>query len=163
MSQLTVVPLTVKEANSLIAKWHRHHKPVRGHRFSLGVIDKHGVIHGACVVGRPVGRQAGDSRKLLEITRLVTNGKYNVCSMLYSAAARVGKQMGFVKIQTYILEEELGTSLKASGWKFETLTRGGSWDRNGEGRSREDNHPLQRKKRWARVLNPDYGKVESWV
>ena len=163
MSQLTVVPLTVKEANSLVAKWHRHHKPVRGHRFSLGVIDKHGIIHGACIVGRPVGRQSGDSRKLLEITRLVTNGKYNVCSMLYSAAARVGKQMGFVKIQTYILEEELGTSLKASGWKFETLTRGGSWDRKGEGRQRDDDHPLQIKKRWARVLNPDFGKVEPWI
>ena len=163
MSQLTVVPLTVKEANSLVAKWHSHQKPVRGHRFSLGVIDKHGVIHGACIVGRPVGRQSGDSRKLLEITRLVTNGKYNVCSMLYSAAARVGKQMGFVKIQTYILEEELGTSLKASGWKFETLTRGGSWDRKGEGRQRDDDHPLQIKKRWARVLNPDFGKGEPWV
>ena len=110
-----------------------------------------------------MGRQSGDSRKLLEITRLVTNGKYNVCSMLYSAAARVGKQMGFVKIQTYILEEELGTSLKASGWKFETLTRGGSWDRKGEGRQRDDDHPLQIKKRWARVLNPDFGKVEPWV
>ena len=83
--------------------------------------------------------------------------------MLYSAAARVGKQMGFVKIQTYILEEELGTSLKASGWKFETLTRGGSWDRKGEGRHRDDGHPLQIKKRWARVLNPDFGKVEPWV
>ena len=163
MSQLTVVPLTVKEANSLVAKWHRHHKPVRGHRFSLGVIDKHGVIHGACIVGRPVGRQSGDSRKLLEITRLVTNGKYNVCSMLYIASARVCKQMCFLKILTYILEEELGTSLMSSVWKFETLTRRGSWDGKGEGRQRDDDHPLQIKKRWARVLNPDFGKVEPWV
>ena len=161
MSQLTVVPLTLREANSLVENWHRHHKSVRGHRFSLGVIDKHGIIHGACIVGRPVARQAGDPRKVLEVTRLVTNGRYNVCSMLYSASARVGRQMGFVRIQTYILEEELGTSLKASGWYCEGLTGGGTWNR--ENREREDKHPLQIKKRWVKILNPDFGKVEPWA
>jgi hypothetical protein len=69
--------------------------------------------------------------------------------------------MGFVRIQTYILEEELGTSLKASGWCCEGLTGGGTWNR--ENREREDKHPLQIKKRWVKILNPDFGVVEPWV
>ena len=36
------------------ALWHRHHKPVVGHRFSIGV--ENGEIRGACIVGRPVAR-----------------------------------------------------------------------------------------------------------
>ena len=38
--------------------------------------------------------------------------------MLYSAAARAGKAMGYLCIQTYIYESENGASLKASGWRF---------------------------------------------
>ena len=31
----------------------RHHQPSQGHRFSLGVMDPSGVLHGAAIVGRP--------------------------------------------------------------------------------------------------------------
>lgn len=34
MARLRLVPLTLKEANELVAKLHRHHRPVVGHRFS---------------------------------------------------------------------------------------------------------------------------------
>lgn len=38
--------------------------------------------------------------------------------MLYGAVARAGKALGYQSIQTYIFEDEDGTSLKASGWKY---------------------------------------------
>ena len=50
----------------------------------------------------------------------------NVCSFLYSRAARIAKEMGYAKIITYILESEPGTSLKAAGWVLEADGVGGS-------------------------------------
>lgn len=39
---LTIVPLTFKDANAFVAKHHRHHKPVPGCKFVLGVADASG-------------------------------------------------------------------------------------------------------------------------
>lgn len=150
---LYVVPIELNEANEAIAAWHRHHKPCVGHRFSLGVIDDAGVLHGAAVVGRPVARLAGDPSQVLEVTRLVSNGTKNVCSMLYSAAARAGRELGFLRIQTYILaDEETGTSLKASGWTNEGIAGGGQW-KHTDGKERRTDQPIGKKVRWAKELN----------
>jgi len=151
--KLFVVPIELAEANAAIAAWHRHHQPCVGHRFSLGVVDEAGELHGAAVVGRPVARLAGDPAKVLEVTRLVTDGTKNVCSMLYSAAARAGKELGFERIQTYILaDEETGVSLKASGWISEGLAGGGQW-KHTDGKARRTDQPIGKKVRWARTLN----------
>ena len=117
------------------------------------MIDENGILHGACIIGRPVARLAGEPRKVLEVTRLVTDGTYNACSMLYSAAARAGKELGFERIQTYILaEEETGTSLKASGWVCEGEAGGGQW-KHTDGKERRTDQPTGKKTRWAKVLN----------
>lgn len=149
---LKVVPLTLKELNAYVEEHHRHHKRVQGHRFSLGV-EQDGVLVGACSVGRPVARGC-DPKLTAEVTRLVTDGTKNACSILYAASARACAAMGFDKIQTYILEEEPGTSLKASGWVMEATTRGGDWN-NGPGRegTRRTDQPMGRKTRWARYLS----------
>ena len=152
--KLFVVPIELSEANATVDAWHRHHHPCQGHRFSIGVVDENGVLHGACIIGRPVARLAGEPRKVLEVTRLVTDGTYNACSMLYSAAARAGKELGFERIQTYILaEEETGTSLKASGWICEGEAGGGQW-KHTDGKERRTDQPTGKKMRWAKVLNP---------
>src|SRR5947207_4179625 len=97
---LRIVPLTIKQANAFIAEHHRHHKPVVGHRFSIAAVDlESNAIVGIAVVGRPVARMCNPD-KVAEVTRLATNGAKNVCSFLYSAAARAAKEMGFDKIQT---------------------------------------------------------------
>jgi hypothetical protein len=153
--KMKVIPIELVEANATVSAWHRHHQPCQGHRFSLGVIDENGILHGAIIVGRPVARLAGDPRKVLEVTRLVTDGTYNACSMLYSAAARVGKEMGFERIQTYILaEEETGVSLKASGWICEGLAGGGQW-KHTDGKQRRTDQPIGMKTRWAKYLNKE--------
>lgn len=150
--RLIIVPLELKEANRVIAAWHRHHKPVQGHRFSIGVATDAGRLVGAATIGRPVARNAGSPKKVLEVTRLVTDGTYNACSMLYSAAARVGKNLGYERIQTYILESELGTSLKASGWQDEGPAGGGQW-KHTDGKPRRTDQPIVKKRRWAMTLN----------
>lgn len=149
--RLQVLPLELSEANSLVAQWHRHHQPCQGHRFSLGVVDGDGVIHGAVIVGRPVARLAGSPRDVLEVVRLVTDGTPNACSILYAAAARAGLAMGYRRIQTYILDEEPGTSLKASGWVSEGEAGGGQW-KHTDGKERRTDQPIGLKERWSRPL-----------
>ena len=126
---MIIVPITLKSANEFVILHHRHHKPAQGHKWSIGLIENNEIV-GVAIVGRPVAR-GSDNGLTAEVTRLCTNGIKNGCSMLYGAAARVAKEMGYVKIQTYILDSELGISLKATGWKMETVTAGGQWKYTG--------------------------------
>ena len=142
-----VCPIHLKQANEFVAKYHRHHKTVVGYKFAVGAkIDDELV--GVAICGRPVARKSDDGLTL-EVTRLCTTGEPNACSMLYSACARVAKEMGYKKIITFILEKETGISLKASNWKFDGFSRGNTW--NMPSRPRIDKHPLGLKKRF--VLN----------
>lgn len=155
---LIIRPLELREANILISKWHRHHKPVIGHRFSIGVYDTtRKVFVGAAVVGRPVARKI-NYKEVVEVTRLVTDGTKNACSILYAATARAAKEMGYIKIQTYILENELGTSLIASGWKLENAICGGGdgWHSR-EGRRHDQ--PICKKQKWIKELNINNEKI----
>jgi hypothetical protein len=143
-----VVPLTLKQLNSLVSHYHRHHKRVVGHRFSIGVENGTGELVGAASVGRPVSRGC-DPYRVAEVTRLVTDGTKNACSILYAAAARACAAMGFTRIQTYILEDELGTSLKAAGWRFDGMTAGGHHKRS-DGSPRRSDQPECPKQRWVK-------------
>lgn len=148
---LRVVPLTLKEANELVSNMHRHHKPVVGHRFSIGIEDEQEQLRGAAICGRPVARVV-EQYRVLEVTRLVTDGVHNGCSILYAAAARAAKAMGFTKIQTYILASEPGTSLLAAGWVAETTTAGGDWNHSNR-KGRRTDQPMGAKTRYAKILN----------
>lgn len=159
-SRLFVVPLELSEANRMVAAHHRHHKPAQGHRFSIGVVDADGRLCGAAIIGRPVARLAGSPRDVLEVVRLVTDGTDNACSAMYAAAARAGAAMGYRRIQTYILDTEPGTSLKASGWVCEGEAGGGQW-KHTDGRPRCTDQPTGAKQRWARTLGERPG-IESW-
>lgn len=138
---MTIVPIFQREAFEFITKVHRHHvKPV-GSIFQLG-LSNNGLndnLIGCAVVGRPVARRIQDGLTC-EVTRMCTDGSKNACSKLYSACARIAKEMGYKKIVTYILESETGVSLRASGWKFVRSTPGKSW--SVPSRERVDKHPL---------------------
>ena len=149
---LKIVPLELRELNELVNKWHRHHKRVQGHRFSIGVLDtKTNEIVGGCSVGRPVARKV-NSKEVLEVTRLVTNGHKNACSILYAAAARVGRELGYKKIQTYILQSETGISLIAAGWELENDSVGGGQWVHTDGKPRRTDQPTEKKQRWSKKL-----------
>lgn len=149
--KLKIIPLELRDANAYVAEHHRHHKPVVGHRFSIGCVDEDGNLHGAAIIGRPVARLV-DYREVLEVTRCVTNGTKNACSCLYGAAARVGKELGYKSIQTYILESETGTSLKASGWVGVGACGGGQWIHT-KGKPRRTDQPTERKYKYIKGLN----------
>lgn len=138
--RLQIIPLDLAEANALVERWHRHHRPVVGHRFSIGVANEGGAIVGAAIVGRPVGRRVDDGWTV-EILRCVTDGTPNACSALYAAAWRAARAMGYRKAITYVLSTETGDSVKAAGWKCVGSTPGRSW--NVPTRPRVDKHPLQ--------------------
>lgn len=144
--RLTVVPMTLRDANAFVAEHHRHHKPARGCRFCLGIVDGAGQLRGVAIIGRPMARMI-DQKTTCEVVRLATDGCPNACSALYGAARRVAREMGFQRCITYILASEPGTSLRAAGWVREVETDGGSWSRPSRGRT--DQHPLEPKVRWV--------------
>ena len=146
---IKIVHLELQEANNLVAHLHRHHKPVQGHRFSIGA-EADGVLVGAVVIGRPAARMT-DQQNTVEVTRLVTDGTPHACSALYAAAARASRELGYQHIQTFILESEPGTSLRAAGWIFEAHSAGGDWNRPSRGGRRVD-QPQEPKQRWGKVL-----------
>ena len=102
-------------------------------------------IVGVVMVGRPVARHL-DNGWTAEVTRCCTDGTKNAASLLYAAAWRAARAMGYKRLISYILAEETGTSLRAAGWKIIGMTKGGSW--NCKGRPRIDTHPLGQKLLW---------------
>lgn len=147
---MELIHIELREANAFVERFHRHHKRIQGHRFSLGV-ELDGQLLGVVIVGRPVG--GAHQSDWVEVTRCCTNGAPNACSFLYGASARAAKALGFDRIQTFILQDELGSSLKASGWEFDRLSHPAGWT-NGGGRPARDTpeHLLGRKQLWYRNL-----------
>lgn len=148
-----VVPLHLREANELVEQFHRHHKPIRVHKFSVGA-SKEGMLVGAAICMRPACHALEDGLTL-EVCRLVTDGTYNACSFLYSACARIARDMGYKKLQSYILDTEPGTSLKAAGWVLERTGCGGT--PQGKRTNRPNGHEVTpvtfvTKQRWAKLL-----------
>lgn len=141
---LTLTPITLTEANEFVNQHHRHHKPVTGAKFCIAVSDDEGV-RGVAIIGRPVAR-ALDDGWTLEVNRVATDGASNACSMLYGAAWRAARAMGYRKLITYTLATEPGSSLRAAGWRVVGEVRGRSW--SCQSRPRVDTHPLQNKLRW---------------
>jgi hypothetical protein len=140
---LELQPITIREAQEFIAKHHRHHPPPVGAKFAVGV-SCDGTLAGVATIGRPVARMLDDGWTL-EVTRVCTlNGFKNAASMLYAAAWRASRAMGYKRLISYILKTEEGTSLVAAGYKEIGVAGGGSWNR-GE-RARIDKHPTEQKK-----------------
>lgn len=144
MTKLHHIRIELAEANAFVAEHHRHHKPVVGHRFSIGAVEGDKLV-GVAIVGRPVAR-ALDDGLTVEVTRLCTDGTKNACSFLYGACARAAFALGFKKIGTYILKSEAGTSLSAAGWRLVGEVRGRSW--SCVSRPRIDKHPTEPKLRF---------------
>jgi len=145
---LQLVPVSLRAANTFVAACHRHHKPTTGHKFSIGC-QCDGQLVGVVIVGRPVSRYLDDGLTL-EVNRLCTDGTRNACSMLYSAAARAAKAMGYRKIITYTLDSEPGTSLRAAGWTCAGPAGGFRW--TGLRRPDVDLYPAQMKLRYEKLL-----------
>ena len=86
-----------------------------GHKYSIAVSDDE-KVRGVCIVGRPVSRYLNDGWTL-EVNRCCTDGAKNACSMLYGAAWRAAKAMGYKNL-LLTLKGESKASLLASNWKL---------------------------------------------
>jgi hypothetical protein len=116
VSDLRIVPVTFADACGYGAMWHRHHSPPIGHKFSIGVADADDRLVGVAIVGRPVARHFDDG-VTLEVTRTATDATRNANSMLYGAAWRAAKALGFCRLITYTQAGESGASVRAAGWR----------------------------------------------
>ncbi|GAA0527121.1 hypothetical protein GCM10010172_04560 [Paractinoplanes ferrugineus] len=115
MTTLAVVPISFTDACTFVSEWHRHHLPPVGHKFSLGVAADE-VLVGVAIVGRPVARHY-DNGLTLEVIRSATDGTPHANSMLYGAAWRATKALGYRRLITYTQSGESGSSLRAAGWQ----------------------------------------------
>ena len=145
---MKITPISIAEANAFVALHHRHHKPVPGSKFCVAVSANDEVV-GVAIVGRPVARHLDDGWTL-EVNRCCTDGTRNACSMLYAAAWRAAKALGYTGLITYTMESEGGASLRGAGWRClgkATTKPGQGW--SVKTRPRVDTHPLQQKLKWS--------------
>ncbi|MEU7323406.1 XF1762 family protein [Streptomyces griseoviridis] len=112
---LHIVPVRHRQAKQFVGAWHRHHRPPQGMVFALGVADDHAVLRGVVTVGRPVARHF-DNGRTLKVTRTATDGTANANSMLYAAAWRATRELGYERLITYTQAGESGASMRGAGW-----------------------------------------------
>lgn len=145
---LSLVPITISDAIEFVRRHHRHHPPPKSALFAVACAEE-GEVVGAAIIGRPVARMSQDGWTA-EVIRVATTGARNACSILYGAAWRACRALGYRRLVTYTLAEEGGASLRASGWTLIGEAGGGSWSR--PSRPRVDRHPTQTKFRWEREV-----------
>lgn len=142
---LFLVPITIQDAREFVRQHHRHHRPPVSGLFAVACATDATRINGVAIVGRPVARGLADGWTA-EVTRVATDETRNACSILYAAAWRAARALGYRRLVTYTLSTESGVSLRASGWKCVGEAGGGSW--SCKSRPRVDAHPTQAKLRW---------------
>lgn len=146
-------PITLKDARAFVSSHHRHHIMPQGGLFAVAV-EHDGLVCGVAIIGRPVSRGMADGYTA-EVTRLCTVGKKNAASMLYGAAWRAARALGYERLVTYTLKSESGTSLRASGYRVLHEVKGRSW--SCPSRPRTDKHPITDKTCWVVGADRDHG------
>lgn len=141
---LELRPCDFRTACQFVAEHHRHRKPPAGHKFSIACYDGERLC-GVVMAGRPVSRYLDDGLTL-EVNRCCTDGAKNACSMLYGAACRAAKALGYRRIITYTKKSEPGTSLKASNWVYDGEAGGTHW--TGKRYANRDPQTDEMKVRW---------------
>jgi hypothetical protein len=82
------------------------------------------------MVGRPISRHF-DNGFTAEVNRTCTDGSKNANSMLYGAAWKAAKAMGYTRLITYTQADETGASLRAVGWiKVREFAAYNDWQRS---------------------------------
>ncbi|MEV6236580.1 XF1762 family protein [Lentzea sp. NPDC051838] len=91
---MTVVPIPLRQASAFVTSHHRHHKAPHL-----------------------------DDGWTIEVTRTCTTGTRNANSMLYAAAWRAARSMGYRRMITYTQSGESGASLRAAGFRAVVMLR----------------------------------------
>ncbi|MEV4341905.1 XF1762 family protein [Streptomyces sp. NPDC049590] len=115
--RLHLVPVRSRQAKEFVRARHRHHAPPAGQIFAVGAADENGTLRAVAIVGRPVARHLDDGTTL-EVTRTASDGARNANLLLYAAAWRAAKALGYRRLITYTQEGESGASLRGAGWRL---------------------------------------------
>lgn len=146
---LRISPISIRGANEIVERLHRHNKPVRVARFAVGVVGAFGSYCGAAIVGSPSARPLCDGYTV-EVLRVATDGTKNACSILYAACIRAARALGYRRVVTYTLRSEPGSSLRAVGFRLDTDSAGGRpWTTNTHRRRDAQPISLEPKNRWS--------------
>lgn len=81
MKNFEIKHIELKAANAFVAEYHRHHRPVTGHRFSLGCVRREDqALCGVAIVGRPLARKINDETTV-GVLRLCTEHQPEGCGL----------------------------------------------------------------------------------
>lgn len=152
---MELVPVTRDQARLFVNEEHRHNIAPQAMSviFQVGVAEE-GDLVGVAIGGRPAARALCDGMTL-EVLRTCTRGAKNANSMLYGACARAAKALGYLRLVTYTLADEPGSSLKAAGWVRDAdLPERPTWDTPSRHRVQTDlfgdeRRPSGPKTRWV--------------
>jgi hypothetical protein len=131
-ARLELVPISLREANDFVTNHHRHSGRTSrdGGKFAVGCGDDAGGLAGIAIVGNPVSASLMDGYTAEVLRVCVTpEAPKNAPSMLYGAAWRACRALGYRKLVTYTLQTESGASLRGAGWTIVAEVKGGGWNR----------------------------------
>ena len=156
---LRLRPTSIKDARAFVAALHRHNAAPNGGLFATSVVDSEDTVRGVAIIATPIAMGNADGWTC-EVTRCCTDGSKNACSMLYGAAARAAKALGYKRILTYTLASEPGIALRASGWREVARTKWRPWNHKRRSRSthvtdllgERSKYSQEDKVRWERQL-----------
>lgn len=133
---MTLRPITRDHANAVIGLWHRHHRPVRSHRFAIAGMASDradaGVV-GVVVVGNPVAAALQDG-VTFEVLRLCTvrrpcrDGFRFAATRLLGAAWKASRAMGCRRLVSYTRADEPGACYRAASWRDVGIVKGEAWN-----------------------------------
>ena len=134
---MKVIPLSLNKANIFVNQYHRHNKKTsrNGGKFAIGAYDDDLGLIGVAIVGNPIARNMMDGFTAEVLRTCVRpDAPKNTNSFLYGACRRVWQTMGGLKIITYTLQTESGSSLRGAGWDPVAEVKPGKWSRVGRRR-----------------------------
>ncbi len=146
--RLELRPLSIAGARREVRRLHRHLPKVVGGLFASSVYVGE-ELAGVGIASEPKA-PASRGKRIVEITRVATDGHKNACSKLYGALCRAAGALGYQWAITFTRVSEPGSSLRAAGFVDMGLTREQSWNRP----SRKRDGELSQVRRWMREVTP---------
>lgn len=118
-----IVPLKWQESQAFVEKHHRHSKPLKRHKFSIGVKINGKDLNGIATVDNCSSSWA-NRRDHFEIRRLCTDGTKNLGSFLLAKASQACFCMGAKVVITYTKINESCSTQLADNWQVCGLSGG---------------------------------------
>lgn len=110
-----ITPVTLQQANHFAAKHGKQYRPVNEQKFSIGCAIN-GKLIGIAIINDPISPEYDDGLTL-EIHYIYSTAGRPAYCMLYGAAARAAKAMGFCRIIASHPSGVPDSSLRAAGWR----------------------------------------------